>query len=122
MLQADILMVTDGEIAPPDEDIKNRLKYAHEERGLEVRGRILHRMAICNIPRMAQAPLTRSQPSDLHQKVMCSIILKLPVVLVQVHGLLVGRDDSGSPAMQEICTHLHTFQSWTAVGGRDIYY
>jgi hypothetical protein len=30
-------MVTDGEISPLNEDIKQRLKYAHEERGLEVR-------------------------------------------------------------------------------------
>lgn len=37
VLQADILMVTDGEISPLNEDIKQRLKYAHEERGLEVR-------------------------------------------------------------------------------------
>lgn len=30
-------MVTDGEISPPDDDIKQRLAYAHEEMGLEVR-------------------------------------------------------------------------------------
>lgn len=67
-------MVTDGEICPPNEDIRQRLKYAHEEMGLEV------------------------------------------------HGLLLGRDDGGSAAMQDICTHLHQFQSWSAVGGRGVYY
>lgn len=72
--QADILMVTDGEICPPDDDIMQRLAHAHEEMGLEV------------------------------------------------HGLLVGRDDGGSQAIKDICTHVHQFESWTAVGGRDMYY
>ncbi len=47
-------MVTDGEIALPNDDVVQRLAHAREEMGLEV------------------------------------------------HGLLVGRDDGGSPAMQVV--------------------
>ena len=61
------MMVTDGEIAPPGEQVLNRLDRFKRDEGLEV------------------------------------------------HGLLVGRADS-SPAMEAICTHLHVFQSWSAVG------
>lgn len=49
-------MVTDGEICPPNEDIKQRLKYAHEEMGLEVR-------QICS---------ANSLTSNLH--LQCSVI------------------------------------------------
>jgi hypothetical protein len=50
-------------------------------------------------------------------------VTRLCLVVLQVHGLLVGRDDDGgSQAMQDICTHLHTFKSWSTVGGRDVYY
>ena len=64
--RADILMVTDGEINPPSEDLLAALDAAREELGLEV------------------------------------------------HGLLVsGR---ASDAMQRLCTDLHVFKSWTAVG------
>lgn len=62
------MMVTDGEIARPSEEVLQRLQRAKVELGLEV------------------------------------------------HGLLVGRSDS-SPAMDAICSHLHVFQSWNAVGG-----
>jgi len=62
------MMVTDGEIGPPSEEVLRRLQHAKAELGLEV------------------------------------------------HGLLVGRSDS-SPAMDAICSHLHVFQSWNAVGG-----
>ena len=34
---------------------------------------------------------------------------------LEVHGLLVGRNVT--PPMQELCTHLHVFRSWSAVGG-----
>lgn len=47
-------MVTDGEIAPPNDGLVQRLAHAREEMGLEV------------------------------------------------HGLLVGSDDGGSPAMQVV--------------------
>ena len=40
---------------------------------------------------------------------------------LEVHGLLVGQQDS-TPAMQDICTHLHVFKSWSAVGGRRNHY
>jgi uncharacterized protein with von Willebrand factor type A (vWA) domain len=65
--QADIMMVTDGEIHPPNQQVLDRLTRAKQEDGLEV------------------------------------------------HGLLVGRSDT-TPAMQAICSHLHVFQSWSAVG------
>lgn len=67
--RADILMVTDGEIAPPSESVLSRLDAAKAGLGLEV------------------------------------------------HGLLVGR--AGAPptdAMRAICSHIHTFRSWSAVG------
>ena len=73
VLQADILMVTDGEIPRPSETVKRDLHRAVDELGLEV------------------------------------------------HGLLVGQQDS-TPAMEDICTHLHVFKSWSAVGGRRNYY
>jgi uncharacterized protein with von Willebrand factor type A (vWA) domain len=36
--QADILMVTDGEISPPDERLIEKIKQANEDLGLEVHG------------------------------------------------------------------------------------
>ena len=33
---------------------------------------------------------------------------------LEVHGLLVS--SRASEAMQRLCTHLHMFKSWTAVG------
>lgn len=69
---ADILMVTDGEIPSPDEDILRQLQIAREALGLEV------------------------------------------------HGLLVGRNVT--EPMKELCTHLHVFKSWSAVGASDSYY
>lgn len=71
--QADILMVTDGEIPRPSEWVKKDLKAAVDDLGLEI------------------------------------------------HGLLVGQQDT-TPAMQDICTHLHVFKSWSAVGGKRNYY
>jgi uncharacterized protein with von Willebrand factor type A (vWA) domain len=38
LLQADILMVTDGEIAPPKQELLDDIARAHEEMGLEVHG------------------------------------------------------------------------------------
>lgn len=37
-LQADILMVTDGEIAPPKQELLDDIAAAHEDMGLEVHG------------------------------------------------------------------------------------
>ncbi|KAF8063042.1 viaA [Scenedesmus sp. PABB004] len=65
--QADILMVTDGEVAPPSEALLEAIAAAHEDLGLEV------------------------------------------------HGLLVSSQVSES--MRALCTHLHVFKSWSAVGG-----
>lgn len=73
LLQADILMVTDGEIPTPSEWVKKDLKKAVEEQGLEV------------------------------------------------HGLMVGQQDS-TPAMEQFCTHLHVFKSWSAIGGKRSYW
>lgn len=73
MPQADILMVTDGEIPTPSDWVKRDLKKAVEEKGLEV------------------------------------------------HGLMVGQQDS-TPAMEQFCTHLHVFKSWSAVGGKRSYW
>ena len=66
---ADILLVTDGEIKPPDEALISSLNDAKEELGLKV------------------------------------------------HGLLVG-DAGNEEVIESICTHVHTFKSWSAVGGR----
>ena len=71
-MQADILMVTDGEIPQPDESLLDLINYMHQEKGLEV------------------------------------------------HGLMVSSNPSD--AMQKLCTHLHMFKSWTAVGGQDWMY
>ena len=68
--QADILVVTDGEIAPPSPGVLARLDAAKANMGLEV------------------------------------------------HGLLVGRGDEPSEAVRAICSHVHVFKSWSAVGGR----
>jgi uncharacterized protein with von Willebrand factor type A (vWA) domain len=38
---------------------------------------------------------------------------------LQVHGLLVGTQTT--QAMKDLCTHLHTFKSWSVVGGRGRY-
>jgi hypothetical protein len=35
---------------------------------------------------------------------------------LEVHGLLVGTQVT--PAMESLCTHIHMFKSWSAVGGR----
>ena len=66
---ADILLVTDGEIKPPDETLIANLNEAKEEMGLKV------------------------------------------------HGLLVG-DAGNAEVVESICTHVHAFKSWTAVGGK----
>lgn len=42
-MQADIMMVTDGEIAPPAQDVLNRLDRAKAEEGLEVHGLLVGR-------------------------------------------------------------------------------
>ncbi len=41
--QADIMMVTDGEIAPPSEAVLQRLERARSELGLEVHGLLVGR-------------------------------------------------------------------------------
>ena len=64
---ADILLVTDGEIRPPDVDMVAQLDTAKEEMGLKV------------------------------------------------HGLLVGEPGAGADVMDALCTHTHTFKSWSAV-------
>ncbi len=38
------------------------------------------------------------------------------VLGLEVHGLLVGRDDSPE-VMRRLCSQLHVFKSWNAVGG-----
>lgn len=38
---------------------------------------------------------------------------------LEVHGLLVGTQVT--PAMEQLCTHLHLFKSWSAVGGSKYY-
>lgn len=35
---------------------------------------------------------------------------------LEVHGLLVGNDVT--PAMEDLCSHLHVFKSWGVVRGR----
>ncbi|WIA19969.1 hypothetical protein OEZ85_005847 [Tetradesmus obliquus] len=70
--KADILMVTDGEIAPPNEKLLADIAAAHDELGLEV------------------------------------------------HGLLVSSQVSDS--MEKLCTHLHVFKSWSAVGAESWMY
>lgn len=65
-------MVTDGEIAPPNQKLLDDLAAAHDELGLEV------------------------------------------------HGLLVSSQVSDS--MQQLCTHLHVFKSWSAVGAESWMY
>ena len=42
-VQADIMMVTAGEIAPPAQDVLNRLDHAKAEEGLEVHGLLVGR-------------------------------------------------------------------------------
>ena len=64
---ADILLVTDGEIRPPDEDMLADLDAAKEEMGLKV------------------------------------------------HGLLVGEPGAGADVVEALCTHTHTFKSWSKV-------
>lgn len=41
MLQADILMVTDGEISPPSDTVLDRLARAREDLGLQVSGGVI---------------------------------------------------------------------------------
>lgn len=39
---------------------------------------------------------------------------------LEVHGLMVSSNTS--EAMQRLCTHIHTFKSWSAVGGNSYMY
>lgn len=64
---ADILLVTDGEIRPPDEEMVASLDIAKESMGLKV------------------------------------------------HGLLVGEPGMGADVVETLCTHTHTFKSWSKV-------
>ena len=69
--RADILLVTDGEIAPPSDEVLARLDAA-----------------------------------------------KAGVMGLAVHGLLVGRRGGEvTESVKAICSHVHTFKSWSAVGG-----
>jgi uncharacterized protein with von Willebrand factor type A (vWA) domain len=70
--QADVLMVTDGEVAPPSEELLGKLGRAKAELGLEV------------------------------------------------HGLVVSSQKS--EAMEALCTRVHTFKSWSAVGAESWQY
>jgi uncharacterized protein with von Willebrand factor type A (vWA) domain len=70
--QADVLMVTDGEVAPPSDDLLAALSRAKAELGLEV------------------------------------------------HGLVVSSQKS--EAMERLCTRVHTFKSWSAVGAESWQY
>jgi uncharacterized protein with von Willebrand factor type A (vWA) domain len=70
--QADVLMVTDGEVAPPSEELLAALGRARAELGLEV------------------------------------------------HGLVVS--SQRSEVMEKICTRVHTFRSWSAVGAESWQY
>jgi len=36
---------------------------------------------------------------------------------LKVHGLLVG-EAGNADVVESICSHVHAFQSWSAVGGR----
>ena len=65
----DRLIVSEGEIKPPDESLIANLSEAKEEMGLKV------------------------------------------------HGLRVG-DAGNAEVVESICTHVHAFKSWTAVGGK----
>ena len=67
---ADILLVTDGEIRPPTEEVVVGLDIAKEKLDLKV------------------------------------------------HALLVGEPGAGAGVVEELCTHTHTFKSWSKVGGR----
>ena len=67
---ADILLVTDGEIRPPTEEVVVGLDDAKEKLDLKV------------------------------------------------HALLVGEPGAGAGVVEELCTHTHTFKSWSKVGGR----
>lgn len=70
--QADVLMVTDGEVAPPSDDLLAALSRAKAELGLEV------------------------------------------------HGLVVSSQKS--EAMERLCTRVHTFKSWSAIGAESWQY
>ena len=59
-----------------------------------------------------------SRPSD---RVKQNLKRAIDALGLEVHGLMVGQQDS-TQAMEEICTHLHVFKSWSAVGGRRNYY
>ena len=97
-LQADILMVTDGEIPHPDESILAAINSMHREKGLEV-----HSLMV--------SPQVRNP----------HVGLDLAASLSATEQLLTDTSLCGaqsSEAMSKLSTHIHTFQSWTAVGGQ----
>ena len=63
----DILLVTDGEIPPPSEELVADVARCREEMGLKV------------------------------------------------HAVLVG--ETSNPAVESLCSHMHTFRSWSSVKG-----
>lgn len=121
LAQADILMVTDGEIPSPDENILSTIKAMHEDIGLEVHGLIVASQVgergggALRVPPWGEdgpdGALVGIWQGALRSGLIEGTIPSLALLLFC--GLQV------SEPMKKLCTHLHVFKSWTAVGGKD---
>lgn len=68
-------------------------------------------IAVCEI---FLSVAVHSSTSSLHLVLFCNSANK--DFALEVHGLMVS--STVSEAMQKLCTHIHVFKSWTAVGGK----
>lgn len=86
---ADVLMVTDGEIPPPNEVVAARLARAKEELGLQVHGLLVGSRAVARTDSAAAGG-----------------------------GGGGNRKEQISEGVAAICSRVHIFKSWSSVGAR----
>jgi hypothetical protein len=122
--QADILMVTDGEIKPPDAALLKRIRAANAELGLEVHALIVATQARARHPRSralaAAPPAVRCAALGEH-----AAPRQQPVRRSHRHcpPHKAPRTQVSEP-MKELCSTgaAHLFKSWNAAGGESWQY
>ncbi|GAB4822634.1 hypothetical protein N2152v2_009680 [Parachlorella kessleri] len=101
---ADILIVTDGEVPPCGPDVMAKLT-----RPLAPLVSLQEDWQLADILIVTDGEVPPCGPD-----VMAKLEDAEQRLGLEVHGLLVGRKVTAT--MEDLCTHIHVFKSWTAVG------
>ena len=126
--QADILMVTDGEIKPPDAALLQRIRAANAELGLEVHALIVATQARARARHpplllAAAPPVVRGSGSTVRS---CAAPRRQPLTHTLPHLPPKTAHGGGqvSEPMKELCATgaAHLFKSWSAAGGESWQY